>query len=441
MTNEDLHRIETRLAAVVFSLLWYDERGIEATGTGFFIARDGTALTAFHNLSPELLNDPNETLTGRFGETTVEFRWIAQGDQDREWQRHNDLAILRAVSVPEGIKPLNCYFLAGKIRELHTGVWAGDEVALLGHPSEKGFAPNLITGHVDRAFPVRDHNIDIGSGQHSRISAIQFDADFPGQLTGLRGISGSPLYDKKYGGIVGIAVGVQAQVAVSPLWPVAECWPGGRDLIQTLPVALPAGSLRLWLWLIPLIAIGLAWWRLRPPKPAPVQTPKQLAVEVLRLDSSRSEKLTNVTTFTEGERVRFLITPPAAGFLYVVDQELSRQGESGPAELIFPTARTGMGRNRVSAGVRIPFPAEDDQPPYLQPKPTDGNPDYGGELLTVLVYANPLKLDLKPDPLLLSPDQFPLDGGRPRLFEQPSSQSTDALAIQRIRVSVARTPR
>ena len=68
--------------------------------------------------------------------------------------------------------------------------------------------------------------------------------------------------------------------------------------------------------------------------------------------------------------------------------------------------------------------------------PNDGNQSYGGELLTVLVYANPLKLELKPEPIRLTPDQIPLDGLKPRRFDHPSAASANALAVERIRVSV-----
>ena len=304
-------------------------------------------------------------------------------------------------------------------------MWAEDDIALLGYPAWAGFAQNLITGRVDRIRPIRDQGHIEG--------AIQIGADFSGELAGLRGMSGAPVYDVKYGGIVGLVAGVEKHVSACELWPVAEYWPRGKDLLKTVPVAPPTAPLKPWLLLVPLIAGG-AWWYFHEPK----SIPKQLTVDVVRIGSNHRERLTAATAFKEGERVRFLITPPAAGYLYVVDQELNHKGEPGQPELIFPTARTGMGRNRVSAGVSIPFPADDEHPPYVDPKPSEDGKDYSGELLTVLVYANPLKIDLKPDPIRLDPDQVPLDGLKPRTFVHPSAASTDALAVQHIRLHVRR---
>jgi Trypsin-like peptidase domain len=439
MIREEREEIEARLREVVFSLNWCDEEGRQAFGTGFFISADGVAVTAYHNLSPELKSCPEATQIGKFKGNEVEFRWLLQEKMDRVWQEKHDVAILQAQPAPEDLKPLRCFFLSTSISQDRGSAWAGDDVVMLGYPASAGSAQNPLTGHVNRISPLRDHNIRRADGTviHELSNTIQIVPDHPGELTGLRGMSGAPLYDTKWRGIVGMVVGVESGVSGVELWPVVEKWPRGKELLKKLPIPPPAPRLR-WPWLLllfPLIAAAFLWWYWHQ------RIPKELAVDVLRLDFHRRGKLTGDSQFKEGERVRFLLTSPVPGFLYVVDQELDSNGAPGQPELIFPTTRTGNGRNRVSAGAEIPFPAEDEDPPYLKPKPPDGDQDYGGELLTVLVYADPLKIELKAHPIPLTPDQIPLDGLRPRLFQHESAAAADALAVQQIRVAVRRADR
>ncbi len=432
MTIEEAEGIESRLADIVFSLEWCDEKGKLCHGTGFFISADGTALTAFHNLSPDVRSGPDPIQTGKFQGAEVVFRWVVAGEQDRAWQEKRDIAILRADTPPPGLRPVKCFYLPSDIRKARGSAWAENEVAMLGYPARQGFARTPITGRVDRAMPLRDYRSDHG---YEIEGAIQIGVDLPGKTLGLGGMSGSPLYDASYGGIVGLTIVVNdSHASAAQLWPVAECWDCGKELLSRIPVRpLPGVRKRMWWWYLaaPLVAAGL-WGYQRLPKPIP----KRLSVDVVHLNSNRRETLQEGTRFVEGERVRFLITSPAAGYLYVVDQELNRKGEPRPAELIFPTTTTGRDRNRVSAGVEIPFPAEDENPPYLEPKPDGNNPDYGGELLTVLVYSSPLKVDLQPNPIPVTPDLIPLNGMKPRTFIHPVADPGDAIAVQKIRVAV-----
>jgi hypothetical protein len=434
MTREEREAIEVRLREVVFSLTWYDEKGKEAHGTGFFISADGLAVTAYHNLSPEVRNCPEGTQGGKFKGNDIAFHWALPGEADRSWQEKHEIAILQAQTVPEGLKLVNCFFLGSHI-EGRGSKWAERDVLMLGYPASVGFALKPVTGSVNRIKPLGDYDLRRTDGTSCHLSdTIQIEPDHSGELADLRGMSGAPVYDRKCHGVVGVAVGVERQLSAVELWPIAEKWPRGKEVLKKLPVTRPVPPLR-WSWLVLLItlaAVVLSWWYLRQPRPIP----KELAVDILRLDSKHREKLTGDSQFNEGERVRFLLTSPVPGFLYVVDQELDSNGAPGQPELIFPTTTTGNGRNRVFAGAEIPFPAEDEDPPYLHPEPPDGDQDYGGELLTVLVFADPLKIELKPDATPLTPDQFPLDKLKPRLFQHKSSATGDALAVQQIRVAV-----
>src|SRR5438128_5346239 len=114
-------------------------------------------------------------------------------------------------------------------------------------------------------------------------------------------------------------------------------------------------------------------------------------------------------------------------------------GLEPPSYLIFPTRRTGLGRNRATAGSIVLFPGEDDNPPYVAPKPRDGDADYAGELLTVLVFRDALPVELGDGPLRLKPGQIPMGGLIPQIFDQPAA--AEPLAMEQIRVAVRRAVR
>jgi hypothetical protein len=106
--------------------------------------------------------------------------------------------------------------------------------------------------------------------------------------------------------------------------------------------------------------------------------------------------------------------------------------------IIFPTLRTGAGRNRVKAGAPVDFPSEDDVPPYLDAEPAPGETEYEGELLTLLIFPSALPVTLKTTPIPLEPALFSIDGLRPREFVHPLAPSADAVAIRQIRLRITR---
>ena len=105
-----------------------------------------------------------------------------------------------------------------------------------------------------------------------------------------------------------------------------------------------------------------------------------------------------------GERVRLSIESPRTGYLYVFDREQYSDGTLGQPLLIFPTLRTRGGDNRVRAGLLVDIPAQDDQPPYFTLK--SSHPGYVGELLTIIVTAEPIEgITIGRSPLSLTPKQ------------------------------------
>jgi hypothetical protein len=149
--------------------------------------------------------------------------------------------------------------------------------------------------------------------------------------------------------------------------------------------------------------LGVTLWRLRPLQPA------DRGARLLVMDGGQTSQWTPERIEVEqqlalGERVRMSIESPRAGFLYVIDRELYADGSKGPPYLIFPTTRTRGGDHRIQPGALIDIPGQDDQPPFFTLNSV--NPNYAGELLTIMVLAQPLpKLVIGRQPLVLSNKQ------------------------------------
>jgi hypothetical protein len=135
--------------------------------------------------------------------------------------------------------------------------------------------------------------------------------------------------------------------------------------------------------------IGITIWRLRPSIPeddGPV-------INVVG-DSGKPAAWTPVRVkgdhvFALGDLVRITVESPRDGVLYVVDREIYKDGSLGDAMLIFPTARTRSGDNRVSAGYLIDIPSWTDRIPYFMLS-SARRADYTGELLTFIINSRPL---------------------------------------------------
>jgi len=95
------------------------------------------------------------------------------------------------------------------------------------------------------------------------------------------------------------------------------------------------------------------------------------------------------TSFKVGDRVRLSIESPHAGYLYVIDREQYADGTLGEPSLIFPTLLARGGDNRVSAGILVEIPSQDDAIPYFNL--TRRRDDLIGDLLTILVTPQPIQ--------------------------------------------------
>lgn len=112
--------------------------------------------------------------------------------------------------------------------------------------------------------------------------------------------------------------------------------------------------------------------------------------------------------FAIGQAVRLHLEPlKGAGYLYVVHQELYADGATSPPRLLFPTLKTNGGNNLVRPNADLWIPRA---PAYFRIKPSESNKTHVGELLTVVLRAEPpagiLRRPLEERSLQLETDEF-----------------------------------
>src|ERR1044072_469746 len=136
--------------------------------------------------------------------------------------------------------------------------------------------------------------------------------------------------------------------------------------------------------------LGITIWRLRPPRTR--DSGRALIREKGILWTA--ERLQSNGTFRAGDYVRISVESPRVGYLYVIDRELSADGSTGEAMLIFPWADAD---NKLVPGRLIDIPGQEEDPTHSPARVT--SPNQIGELLTFIVTPTPLDLPLSDNPL------------------------------------------
>ncbi len=139
--------------------------------------------------------------------------------------------------------------------------------------------------------------------------------------------------------------------------------------------------------------LGITIWRL-----VPARTGESGHRGLIRENGSlwAAERVQSDSTLREGDYVRISVESPRSGYLYVIDRELSADGSTGEAMLIFPWAEAD---NKLVPGKLIDIPGQEDNPNHFTARGTRRNQI--GELLTFIVTATPLDLPLSDKPLLI----------------------------------------
>jgi hypothetical protein len=443
---KDLGDILARIEPLIFRL--DIPEGDDCYGTGFFISSE-FAVTAFHNLYASVLESPTVPLSATFQGKTIDFVQALCSEQDRKWQIKYDIAVLRAVMpLNEPINEKFLYLDAGWERRERNLKWEKRNVIAFGIPANTDqIAP--IAGMTILARPLVDAPRKIGPKVEGTIpAALYFTAD-ANDVNNAYGMSGSPVYDEELRGIIGVVVAVKKGYYATELVHLVKNWPAGRKYFEDFEprstvvaeetaVGKPSWWLRLGIGILcAAIALGSVFWLT-----SVRSAPKQLEVELVREATKGTEIVNDQINAKEGEKLRLLITSPTDGYLYVVDREVARNGSLREPYLAFPTLSTGAGHNKVTPGLVVSFPDPSDRSLTVEAKPSHPpDPEYTGELLSILVFENQLPIDhLEAQPIPLTPEQFP-DGGERLLFSSEAPAPKAAKKIKLVVLRTSQTPR
>lgn len=439
MTNVALREVEEQLKKVVIHLTWNDGFSNKLKhGTAFFVGANGVALTAFHNIEETLAVNPSGWLAGQWQGKNLRFRWKLPGEEHAGWQREHDIAVLQSEEPPLGLATVTAGYLDATLSEgRRSAHWAGSRVLLAGFARAHEYELASGDGHM--------HQNPLGTVQveGKRYQVLKFGSFLvTNGIDDGPGLSGSPVYCPADRSIIGMTIAARTELSATELWPIHKNWDESGAFLTRLkprpeqmvpgPVRDRRGAMIRAAVAVCFLLASLAGWMLW--RQTRHTIPNQLTANVTRLDAGRTEPVSDGMRFRMGERVRFQFTSPKDGHLYIVDQEIVG-GKLQEPFIIFPTLRTGEGRNNVKAGDLVDFPGEKDDPPYLKAAASEET-GYEGELLTLLVFPSALPVALKETPIPLEPALFSLDGLRPRLFVHPLAPPADAVAIRHIRLRV-----
>lgn len=134
--------------------------------------------------------------------------------------------------------------------------------------------------------------------------------------------------------------------------------------------------------------IGVTVWRLRKKYPSENAPSIGIMEDGVRAEYI-PERVSSDTPLKLGDKIRITIESPRTGYLYIIDREKYSDDTYSKPVLIFPTKTTRGGNNKVSAGVLIDIPGQDDATPYFVVN--SKHTGYAGEVLSVIVSREPLK--------------------------------------------------
>lgn len=191
------------------------------------------------------------------------------------------------------------------------------------------------------------------------------------------------------------------------------------------------------------VQLGITIWKLRP-----VQQNEPGARLLVREKGGPTgwvaERVEADATFREGDHVRLSIESARAGYLYVVDRDLLKDGNTGDAMLIYPWTNMADSDNRVWPGKLIDIPAQEDDPNLFTARLT--SPNQIGELLTIIISTTPLQLPLSDKPIQISSrdlamwekqwgapiERFELEGGAGQAWTKEEQQAAASKGVRQL---------
>jgi hypothetical protein len=143
------------------------------------------------------------------------------------------------------------------------------------------------------------------------------------------------------------------------------------------------------------VQLGVTLWKMQPSEDSDPPSIREI-VHPPPTDKGASEpaewtpvRLPEGGMFHREDRFQVGIEVSRTGYLYVVNRSFRKDGSTGPASLIFPTARIRGGDDQMWPGTIIRLPARTSKPPYWEF--TSSRSDYSGELLEMLLAPQPLE--------------------------------------------------
>lgn len=140
-----------------------------------------------------------------------------------------------------------------------------------------------------------------------------------------------------------------------------------------------------------LVDMGVTVWRLRPGKPSGDEQDVSFMTADGLAELVTPVRISGTDPINLGDRLRFSIESPRAGYLYVINSTQYTDESIEEPELIFPTTRTRGGDNRVTPGRLVYIPAlEDDVPYYNVTAEGPAGKVNAGEIIHIIFSPRPI---------------------------------------------------
>jgi hypothetical protein len=369
-THRSLAKLVFRIRASDGRKTWF--------GTGFFISSDGLALTAFHNLPPNVLASPEDTPVDAWLDdgTPLRLQWILPDNlEDRNALKEYDVAVLRALDYTPSADMICAMYSTLPEREDRAEFWGAKQVFTTGFTLEHGFGlEEPIVGSISSSAAIQDPKV-VRPGSPNPVvyakEALAFGADFEGEFRRLQGLSGGPLYSTRFNAIVGVVFAVREDMQRVYACELCHLWSHFqriRTFMKPLPRVEPRGESRevtrrrfsrIAIPLAVALLLLLAIWRVSRLGSEPELS---LVCAAERLDL-RDGNETAVPLSMEpghalqkGQRARFLLRVSKPGFLYLINDSSHEKPDRIDYTLLFPSPASRNASSAVGPSeiIRIP---------------------------------------------------------------------------------------
>jgi hypothetical protein len=174
-------------------------------GTGFFISKDGYALTAFHHLPDTVVQANGGTMDIFYREQWFTVECLLPVSLP---EPEGDIAALKLPHSTSGLGqylPVAYYDTSLSFQQ-RVQFWAGRPICIFGFPfEESGQAERFVSGIIDGEQPLVDRDNKSRHGYGPAITgSVEWLRIIASRAQRLEGISGAPILDRVTGWIIGV---------------------------------------------------------------------------------------------------------------------------------------------------------------------------------------------------------------------------------------------